>query len=331
MTHAAIYIIAAVVLLMISGFCYQKLARARDRKRFPPPGKMIDVGGHRLHLISKGAGSPTVVVEQGAGAPSIFWWKIQDEIATFSRVCVYDRAGLGWSDPAPGARAVEDQAEELHTLLIAAGVPGPYLLVGHSYGGFIVRSFALSHREQVAGLVLVDVGEEGVYSQPDVVATYSKFKFMARMLGWAAELGIFRIFHPTFLKASVSGLSEATRQAAASVSLNPHSFFAASDDLASALECAASWSKLPPSAKALGGLPITVITHGQPFPPPFNVAEKYWDEGQRRLAKIFTNSTFIVAERSSHMIHDDEPELVVDAIRRIVLTADGRASASRCG
>jgi pimeloyl-ACP methyl ester carboxylesterase len=315
--------------LLLGAYLYQIIAAAKALQRFPPPGKMIEVGGHKLHLVCKGSGNPTVVIEQGAGAPSIFWWRIQERIAEFARVCVYDRAGLGWSEPVPGPRSIEQRAADLHGLLVNAQVPEPYILVAHSYGGWIVRSFASEHREKVAGLVLVDTGEEGVYSQPDVVATYSKIAWISKALGCAAKFGILRILRPPFLKASVADLSPDIRRAAAAVCLKPHSFFTAADDIASVPKSPQAWLGWSEGANQLGDLPITVITHGQPFPGPFRVVEKYWNKGQKRLAALSTNSTFIVAEKSNHMIHDDQPDLVVDAIRRHVAAVRDQASRSK--
>jgi pimeloyl-ACP methyl ester carboxylesterase len=318
------------VLLLVAGYLYQTIASAKEAQRWPPPGKIIDVGGRKLHLVCKGSGDATVVIEQGAGAPSMFWWSMQDKIAEFARVCVYDRAGLGWSEPVRGPRSIEDRVADLHSLLVNAQIPGPYIFVAHSYGGWIVRSFALTHRAKVAGLVLVDTGEEGVYSQSDVVATYSRIALATRVLGYAARFGVLRILRPPFLKANVAGLAPVVRQAAAAVCLKPHCFFAAADEVASVLKCARSWRNLPDGSGTLGNLPVTVITHGQPFPRPFSVAEKYWSEGQKRLAALSANGTFIVAEKSNHMIHDDEPELVLDAIRRLVATARDRKRIAAC-
>lgn len=148
------------LVLMLAGAVYQAAATAADARRYPPPGQRIDVGGHRLHLYCMGSGLPTVIMEAGAGGFSLHWGLVQPELAKTTRVCSYDRAGLGWSDPRPGPTTSRGVAHELHELLTRAGVPGPYVLVGHSIGGFHVRFYAAEHPEQVAGMVLVDPSVE---------------------------------------------------------------------------------------------------------------------------------------------------------------------------
>jgi pimeloyl-ACP methyl ester carboxylesterase len=128
-----------------------------------PPGKLVDVGGWNLHLNCTGmpqTGVPTVVFESGAGGTSFDWYFVQSEVANFTRACSYDRAGTAWSDVGPHPRTVHQMAFELHTLLANAGVSGPYVIVGHSFGGIIVRTFQAQYPQDVAGMVLVDVSSD---------------------------------------------------------------------------------------------------------------------------------------------------------------------------
>jgi len=118
-------LLALIVLLAASGATYEAIMRAGDAKRYPPPGQLVDVGGHRLHVYCVGQGSPTVVLDAGLGAFSLDWGAVQPQIATTTRVSAYDRAGLGWSEPGPRPRSPEQFADELHTLLTNAGVEGP--------------------------------------------------------------------------------------------------------------------------------------------------------------------------------------------------------------
>ena len=135
---------------------YEPLAEAADAKAYPPPGQMVDVGGYRLHINCTGSGSPTVVIESGWGDLSASWGWVQPEVAKTTRICTYDRAGMGWSEASPQPRTAREFAKELHTLLVKANEPGPYVLVGHSMGGFTVLVYAHDYPDEVSGLVLID-------------------------------------------------------------------------------------------------------------------------------------------------------------------------------
>src|SRR5579863_1004452 len=149
-------LVAIILLVLFAGFLYQNISEARDRRFHSMPGQLIDIGGYKLHINCRGQGSPVVVLDSGLGDSFIVWRKVQPEIARFTRVCSYDRAGLGYSDSSPHPRTSQVIAHELHALLHSAGMAGPFLLVGHSAGGFNVRVFTSLYRNQVAGMVLVD-------------------------------------------------------------------------------------------------------------------------------------------------------------------------------
>jgi pimeloyl-ACP methyl ester carboxylesterase len=151
-----LYPVIAVLALASIGGGYQTLGEAADAKAYPMPGQLIEVGGHRLHLSCTGAGTPTVVLEPGAGGMSSMLGWIAPAVARDTRVCVYDRAGRGWSEPADSAQDGAQIATDLHTLLQRGHVPGPYVLAGHSFGGLYVLTFAARYPEEVAGMVLVD-------------------------------------------------------------------------------------------------------------------------------------------------------------------------------
>ena len=145
-----------VTLLVLAGLVFQEIGSARDARRFPPPGQMVDVGGHRLHICCTGRGGPTVVMDSGFPGTSLSWTFVQPEVAKFTSACSYDRAGLGWSDAGPMPRTSRQIVEELHALLLNARADEPYVLVGHSFGTFTVRLYASSYPAEVAGIVLLD-------------------------------------------------------------------------------------------------------------------------------------------------------------------------------
>jgi pimeloyl-ACP methyl ester carboxylesterase len=297
------------VVLLTAGYVYEKAAEWKDKKVHPAPGRIVAVGDHKLHLLYKASVGPTIVIEQGAGEPSRLWWPVQDKIAEFASVCTYDRAGYGWSEPVASGRTIAERAEELHTLLTNASIPEPYILVAHSYGGFIVRCFARNHPDQTAGLVLVDTPEETAFFRREVLNFYSRLRFMNSAVELVARLGVLRLLGHLFPLDHV-GFSF----------VRPAEYSAAGDDLAS-LQLVE-----PPMGNfggvgSLGDLPLAVITHGQAFPGPFFILEKGWSDGQTRLAALSTNSLLIRANNSNHMIQVDEPELVMDAIRRVHIAA----------
>jgi pimeloyl-ACP methyl ester carboxylesterase len=146
----------SVLGLLLAGVVYQFVATKIDEYRYPAPGEMVDVGGYSLHLNCTGEGTPTVVMDSGLGGTVLDWELVQPEVANFARVCTYDRAGMGWSDPGAQPRTSQQIVKELHTLLGNAGVQGPYVLVGHSFGGTNVQVYASQYPDEVAGMVLVD-------------------------------------------------------------------------------------------------------------------------------------------------------------------------------
>jgi pimeloyl-ACP methyl ester carboxylesterase len=302
--------------LIAAGALTEAVCEVVDRGRFPPPGQMVDVGGRRLHLLCKGSGAgPTVVIEQGAGSPSILWWPIQDRVAAFARVCTYDRAGYLWSDQAARVRSLEERVADLHALLAAGNVPGPYIMVGHSFGGPLIRLYAHLYPAQIAGMVLVDTPEEAVILRPSYASYARKIGIFAGALEIAARLGVIRLAS-LFFTGVPDGMDASAFRALKSLVVRPSFFRAMADD-------AASLNRSPAALRSLGGpaplgdRPLVVITHGLAFPGPAAVLEDGWREGQDRLALLSTRSELVVAEHSNHMVHSDQPDLVIDAIRRV--------------
>ncbi|MBZ0292126.1 MAG: alpha/beta hydrolase [Anaerolineae bacterium] len=144
--------------MAVVGSIVQFRAVQGDRRRFPPSGSLIDVGGFKLHLMAEGEanGKPTVILESGMAGLGILWHWVQTDLAQETRVITYDRAGFGWSEVSPNPRTAQDCARELHTALSNARITGPYVLAGWSYGGLVVRAFADLYPNEVAGLTLVD-------------------------------------------------------------------------------------------------------------------------------------------------------------------------------
>lgn len=184
----------AVLAVLVGGLVfYQAVATANDRRNFPPPGQLVDVGGYRLHIYCVGQGSPTVILDALFPGTVSNWGWIQPEIARSTRVCAYDRAGLGWSDPGPEPRTAQQAARELQTLLGEAGVPGPYILVGHSLGALSTRMYASMYPDQVAGMVLVEGTNPDSWVRRGLPEGVGADRNQLALTPLLARLGIFRL------------------------------------------------------------------------------------------------------------------------------------------
>jgi len=160
--YAAALLVCLAVLLAGLGAAYQWIEGVRDRRANPAPGKMVDVGGFRMHLYCVGQGSPTVILDSGLSDTWLVWYKVQPQVAQFTRVCSYDRAGLGWSDPSPRPRTSQVIAKELHALLKKANAAPPFVMVGHSMGGLAVRMYTSLYPSDVVGMAPALLPREAV-------------------------------------------------------------------------------------------------------------------------------------------------------------------------
>lgn len=178
-----------IVVAALTGATYQWLATRRDLAATPPPGQLVDIGGYRLHLWCMGNGTPAVILDAGLGGTSAGWGFVQPEVARFTRVCSYDRAGMGYSDAGPSPRTARRIANELAELLARGGIAGSVVLVGESIAGFTVRVFASDHPERALGLVLVDAShEDDAHEVPGV----------ARFVPLLSTIGVFRLLGVSF-------------------------------------------------------------------------------------------------------------------------------------
>jgi alpha/beta hydrolase fold len=175
-----LYPVLAALTLASVGAGYETVGESVDATAYPMPGQLIDVGGRRLHLSCTGSGSPTVILEPGLGEASSAMAWIAPAVARDSRVCVYDRAGRGWSDAADGPLDSAQTAADLHTLLDRAHIPGPYVLAGHSFGGLYILTFAATYPDEVAGMVLLDSTAPAAAPAPPTTKTGS-YKFLGRI------------------------------------------------------------------------------------------------------------------------------------------------------
>src|SRR5437016_2699103 len=189
-----VFLFGTLALPVVAGAFYQAIGTWRDRRRFPPPGRLVRVNEGRMHIDVTGQGTPTVVFESGRGASCLSWTQVQPQVAQFSRVVSYDRAGHGWSDPAREPRTARQIAQELRALLKATGVLGPYVLVGHSFGGYVNQAFAHMYRNEVVGMVLVDSihPAEWVDPTPEQLRMIEVGLRYAWIATWLARVGFVR-------------------------------------------------------------------------------------------------------------------------------------------
>ena len=188
-TRVLVGLCSLIVVTALTGALYQTVATRKDLAVTPPPGQLVDIGGYRLHLWCTGNGAPAVILDTGLGGSSAGWYFVQPDVARFTRVCSYDRAGMGYSDPGPSPRTARRIASELATLLDRSGIAGPVVLVGASIAGFNVRVFASDHPERAAGLVLVDASHE---------ADRHEVPPMARFVPLLSTVGVLRLFGVSF-------------------------------------------------------------------------------------------------------------------------------------
>jgi len=311
-----------VAVLAFAGFLYENVSEARDRRFNPTAGRRFDVGDFKMHIDCTGQGSPTVVLESGLGDTYVSWRKVQPEIAKFTRVCSYDRAGLGFSDPSTRPRTSQVIAEELHALLGAAGIAPPYVLVGHSMGGFDVRLFASLYRNHVAGIVLVDS------SHPD---QENRFPLELKNMegSWLRESEFLEYTMPFGIPRLLNLCENDPVVRAAECN-----FHSARENVAELKAFAESGAQAAATG-ALGDLPLAVVSRDPDKPsadlPPdlAKPTNEAWEKMQEELAHLSSRGTQAIAKNSGHYLQIDRPDVVVDAVRKVVEQAragqDGNA------
>jgi pimeloyl-ACP methyl ester carboxylesterase len=282
-------------------------AAAKMRDYVPPPGRMIDVGGHRLHLVCLGEGTPAVVLESGLSDAWISWSKVQPELAKTTRVCAYDRAGIGYSEPGPIPRTSERIAGELRTVLQRAGIAPPYVLVGHSFGGLNVRMFAARYPGEVAGMVLVDSSHEEQWSRGGPELRRQAEDALERLHRRASRA---RAGEPAGTIAPNLPVAVASR---------PAWHRALYEELRSLPE---SSRQVRATARPLD-VPLVVVTAGRTEWTGLSRRARagmrtLWSELQASLARLSPQGTQVIATTSGHNVQREAPHIVIDAVRQVL-------------
>ena len=295
--RALLWLAVALLVLAVVGTISQAIAAGRAERAFPPPGELVEVGDHKVHIHCVGQDSPdspTVVLEAALGNMSANGVRVQQEVSDTTRVCAYDRSGMGWSERGPEPRDAEQVTGELHALLEGAGIEGPYVLVGHSYGGLYARMYAARYPDEVAGVVLADSSHPEQFSRlPGGQENYEQIRQLYAVAPLLARLGVIRLFDlnpadpdlPQQQRAQIDALGSSTRQVATTADE-----FRATNQTATQVRGAGS----------LGDKPLAVVSAGEQPPA--------WLELQEDLADSSSNSIHRVVEGATHvsLLHERE-------------------------
>jgi pimeloyl-ACP methyl ester carboxylesterase len=309
--RALVGLCALIIVGVSAGAAYQWIATRRDLAANPPPGRLVDVGGHRLHILCTGSGEPTVVLESGlGGAGTVGWSLVQPEVSKFARVCSYDRAGLGYSDPGPSPRTARRVVQELRLLLDHSDIRGPLILVGESIGGLYVRVYASEYEQRVAGLVLVDASHENQeMSLPGI----------APLVPLLSSIGVFRLLGVSF-GANLDAVPPSVRSSARATAFRASAYQATANEGMHLPETAA---EVKATRRTLG-VPVVVVTAGLG-------ADTGWNRLQRDMLRLSDEACQMVAERSGHVIALGEPLAIVEPIRAMIQQTRERRVVPLCG
>lgn len=267
---------------------------------FRPPGKIINLGYHQMYYDCRGDKSPTVIIDVGLGDASANWLKIADVLSEDTRVCTYDRSGYGYSGVGPDARTTAQIADELDVLLEFAQIPGPYVLVGHSFGGYTAQYFATTYTDKTVGLVLVDS------SHPEQI---ERLKPMEKHRDTDKKINLLK---PAVSSEKYNEIEKRWYR----LNQSRKATFTLMDEMKSFAKSAEQVGK----ARKKLTIPTAVITRGKEYLPYVEGVsmEDVWQSMQRELLELSSNSWQVIAENSGHNIYRDEPELIIHNILKVV-------------
>jgi pimeloyl-ACP methyl ester carboxylesterase len=305
--------------LLGAGVLTQSVLTSHERTQHAAPGKMVSVGTHRLHLNCQGSGQPLVLLESGLSGWSQDWALVQPQLARQTTVCSYDRAGYAWSDESPAPRTGLLAVEDLRTLLRAAGLQGPVVVVGHSWGGMLAQMLAQTHPDEVAGLVLVDAlhHDQTASMDPDTHARYSqKMRLLMGSATWLAPLGLTRLagMPASVVLDKLPASEQAAARGLAMQSKNYQALYTEYRGIDPALGVARSLPSVP-------AVPTVVLSTNalSEFPPGWesDYMRQHWINGQRLLARD-TGARHVVVADAGHYLQLERPELVIAAVQEVL-------------
>ena len=309
-------LIISLAAIASAGLIYQTVAQQIDERNFPPPGRLVDVGGYQLHINCIGQGSPTVILDAAGGNSSASWGLVQPELARSTHVCSYDRAGMGWSKRGPLPRDLKRHVGKLHALLSRAGIEGPYVMGGHSYGGRVALVYAKEYPNEVVGMALIDPGKLDDDIPPENREDLASENRTVTAARWLAPFGVVRLLLPQTDYADLPA-----QEKAASDAFNVTTkFFRTVRD---------QYRVLPQTYRQqrevtdLGSMPLIVVSATAPD----NETRRVWTEMNGELTELSTAGAHRVVHGATHaqlLYKREHARMTIDAIQKAVDTARDR-------
>ncbi len=325
MASILLVFLALLAIVLVGLLLAGQVARQLLIKRFPPPGKMLELQGYSLHVRCEGHGPVTILLEAGLNDFSLQWSRLQQLLSQKAATCSYDRAGFGWSDSSPNPPTIDNAVNDLHAVVQSLQNPTPLILVGHSYGSLVMRMYAQRYPDNVRALVLVDPANEFMAERiPGYTQALESGIHQFRRLSLVASLGLAALFPKSIPASELQG--ETLRQYRAVVA--SRSFLrAAAAETAEMINNLQAMQDFPQTA--LAKIPVVIISRGRPERIPSlptssaQALENIWAALQTDLVERL-NATQVIAEQSGHNIQLSQPELVYDAIKPFI---DGESPA----
>lgn len=318
-------ILSVSFLLITGGAFYQAIRTTLDLSSYPPPGELVDMGGYHLHLQKMGEGPITIVLDAGMACCSLDWALVQPEIAKFTQVISYDRAGYGWSDESPHPRTSQNIVDELHQLLQILNISPPYILVGHSFGGVNMRLYASRYPEKVFGIVLVDSAhEEHLHQMPTWPRSlFERWLIQPEIATFGAAIGSMRLINYFMdVKKLIASLPSDIQEKYLALMCTTKYVRTVAKEFS---YFADSLQQIKEAPKKIENMPLSVISAGQRLMSEergydrefLEEITRVWRSLQKDLVSKSSKGKQIIADKSGHMISYQQPELIVEAVREM--------------
>ena len=304
MKRVVLWVGAAVFVAIIATTGLQAVLSHLSLRNNPPPGSLVELNGRKVHVLCAGEGSPTVILEAGLPGGSLTWMSVFSEIAELTRVCAYDRPGYGWSQPTTSPRTAETIVQELRVLLQSTDTQPPYILVGHSFGGLLMQLYATRFPNEFTGMVLVDSSHPDQAHRTLDLQEIDTISFAMKTLG---PIGIVRLLFPV-PAGNPESRDVSVREQERELLMTSRTLRTATREMSGLRE---SLRQVTDSTVDLGSKPLVVLSEGR------RRAES-WQALQEDLSRMSTNSEWQVVDGAGHFVQHDQPDVVVDAVRRVI-------------